>query len=71
MYDVLNAYLENGVKVILHKISGVKTMACGLWIRQGSVYETDENNGLSHLAEHLLLNSENVTNSSYKMKKML
>lgn len=66
MYDVLNAYLENGVKVILHKIPGVKTMACGLWIRQGSVYETDENNGLSHLAEHLLLNSENVTNSSYK-----
>lgn len=66
MYDVLNAYLENGLKVILHKIPGVKTMACGLWIRQGSAYETNDNNGLSHLAEHLLLNSENVTNLEYK-----
>lgn len=62
MYDVLNAYLENGVKVILHKIPNVKTMSCGLWIRQGSVYETDENNGLSHLIEHLVLNPEDVRN---------
>ncbi len=66
MYDVLNAYLENGLKVILHKISDVKTMSCGLWIRQGSVYETDENNGLSHLLEHLVLNSENVKNDEYQ-----
>lgn len=66
MYDVLNAYLENGLKVILHKIPGVKTMACGLWIRQGSVYETDENNGLSHLVEHLLLNPKDVSNSEYR-----
>ena len=66
MYDVLNAYLENGLKVILHKIPGVKTMACGLWIRQGSVYETDENNGLSHLVEHLLLNPKDVNNSEYR-----
>lgn len=66
MYDVLNAYLENGLKVILHKISGVKTMACGLWIRQGSAYETDEINGLSHLAEHLLLNPKDVKNNEYR-----
>lgn len=66
MYDVLNAYLENGLKVILHKIPGVKTMACGLWVRQGSVYETDEINGLSHLTEHLLLNPKDVTNNEYK-----
>lgn len=25
MYDVLNAYLENGLKIILHKIPEVKT----------------------------------------------
>ena len=66
VYDVLNAYLENGLKVILHKIPGVKTMACGLWIRQGSAYETDKNNGLSHLSEHLLLNPKDVNNSEYK-----
>lgn len=66
MYDVLNAYLENGLKVILHKIPGVKTMACGLWIRQGSAYETDANNGLSHLSEHLLLNPKDVSNREYR-----
>ena len=52
VYDVLNAYLENGLKIVIHKISEVKTVACGLWIKLGSSYETDDNNGLSHLAEH-------------------
>ena len=66
MYDVLNAYLENGLKIILHKIPDVKTISCGLWIKQGSSYETDENNGFSHLAVHLLLNAQNVENDHYK-----
>lgn len=66
MYDVLNAYLENGLKVVLHRISGTRTVACGLWVRQGSSYETDENNGLSHLIEHLLVNPENTYNKDYK-----
>lgn len=66
MYDVLNAYLENGLKVVLHKVIGTRTVACGLWVRQGSSYETDENNGLSHLIEHLLVNPENEYNKEYK-----
>ena len=53
MYDLVNAYLENGLRIVLHKIAGTKTAACGLWVKQGSSYETDENNGLSHLTEHL------------------
>ena len=32
VYDVLNAYLENGLKIILHKIPDVKTISCGLWV---------------------------------------
>ncbi|SEQ96751.1 Predicted Zn-dependent peptidase [Butyrivibrio fibrisolvens] len=66
MYDLLNAYLENGLRVILHKIPNVSTVSCGLWIRQGSCYETDSNNGLSHLAEHLLLNPDDTENAVYK-----
>ena len=66
MYDVLNAYLENGLKIILHKIPEVKTISCGLWVRQGSSYETDEYNGLSHLTEHLLLNAEDIVNEQYR-----
>ena len=66
VYDVLNAYLENGLKIVIHKISEVKTVACGLWIKLGSSYETDDNNGLSHLAEHLLMNHNDVENEEYK-----
>lgn len=66
MYDVLNAYLENGLKIILHKIPAVKTISCGLWVKQGSSYETNENNGLSHLAEHLLLNPDNTKSKTYQ-----
>lgn len=66
MYDTLNAYLENGLKIVLHNIPETRTVASGLWVRQGSSYETDENNGLSHLIEHLLVNPENVHNINYK-----
>lgn len=66
VYDVLNAYLENGLKIVIHKISEVKTVACGLWIKLGSSYEIDDNNGLSHLAEHLLMNQNDVENEEYK-----
>ena len=66
MYDVLKAYLENGVKVVLHKVPETKTMSCGIWIGQGSTYETNENNGLSHLVEHLLINPENGSNSEFE-----
>lgn len=66
MYDVLNAYLENGLKIVLHKIPEVKTISCGLWVHQGSSYETDEYNGLSHLTEHLLFNAEDIVNQQYK-----
>ena len=69
VYDVLNAYLENGLKVVLHKIPGVKTISCGIWIKQGSIYETDENNGLSHLLEHLILNADNIEGETQWNKK--
>ncbi len=65
MYDVLNAYLENGLKIILHKIPEAKTVSCGLWINRGSKHETDENNGLFHLTEHLVINPENRNNPVY------
>ena len=66
MYDILNAYLENGLKIILHKIPGAKTMACGLWIAQGSKNESDANSGLSHLIEHLLVNPITSGNEAYQ-----
>ena len=66
MYDILNAYLENGLKIILHKIPAAKTVACGLWISQGSKNETDGNSGLSHLVEHLVVNPVTSGNETYQ-----
>ena len=66
MYDILNAYLENGLKIILHKIPGAKTIACGLWVAQGSKNESDSNSGLSHLVEHLIVNPVTSGNEVYQ-----
>jgi len=66
MYDILNVYLENGLRVVMHKIPHIRTMACGVWIKQGSKHENDENNGLSHLVEHLMINIENDSNPRFK-----
>lgn len=66
MYDVLNAYMENGLKIVLHRITSVRTVSCGLWVKQGSSYEGDKNNGLSHLTEHILLNPSNESNKRYQ-----
>jgi len=50
----------------MHKIPHARTMACGIWIKQGSKYESDEQNGLSHLIEHLMINIENDNNPRFK-----
>lgn len=66
MYDILSVYLENGLRVVMHRIPHSRTMACGVWIKQGSKYETDEQNGLSHLIEHLMINIENDNNPRFR-----
>jgi len=50
----------------MHKIPHVRTMACGAWVRQGSKHEDDENNGLSHLIEHLMINIDNGNNPKFQ-----
>lgn len=66
MYDILSVYLENGLRVIMHKIPYTKTFACGVWVKQGSKHEDDLTNGLSHLIEHLIINVNNHNNPTYQ-----
>lgn len=66
VYDILTVYLENGLRVILHKIPNMKTMSCGIWIKQGSRHEDDRTNGLSHLIEHLMINKDNKNNPKFQ-----
>ena len=45
--------LSNGLRVATMKISG-DFSAVGYWVKSGSLYETAENNGVSHYLEHII-----------------
>lgn len=66
MYDILNVYLENGLRVVLHRMPNIKTISCGVFVKQGSKHENNETNGLSHLIEHLMINIDNDANPSFQ-----
>lgn len=46
--------LSNGLRVILEPISGIHSVAFGVWIQVGSVDETEQNNGIAHMIEHMV-----------------
>ncbi len=46
--------LKNGVRVVLEEIPYVRSISFGIWVRNGSRNETEENSGISHYIEHML-----------------
>ena len=46
--------LEGGVRVITERMENVRSVALGFWIATGSVMESHEQAGVSHLLEHML-----------------
>ena len=44
--------LNNGIRVVVKKIDGVKSCSIGVFVKAGSCDETDEENGISHFIEH-------------------
>ena len=54
--------LENGLRVVAEYIPHFPSVSVGLWIGAGSMYESQEENGLSHFVEHMLFKgTENRT----------
>ncbi len=51
---IIQHKLENGIRVVVEEISGVRSVAVGVWVNTGSRYETPNINGVSHFIEHLL-----------------
>jgi predicted Zn-dependent peptidase len=45
--------LENGLRIVTEKISGVRSVSIGVWVDVGSRDETKNENGLSHFLEHM------------------
>ena len=46
--------LDNGLKIISHKMSDRQSASLGIWINVGGRYEPKEIKGISHYLEHLL-----------------
>ncbi len=46
--------LKNGVRVVLVPMSGVKSVAVGVYVGTGSRHETGKINGISHFLEHMV-----------------
>lgn len=45
--------LANGLRVVSDPMDSVETTSIGVWVEGGSRHETLENNGVSHLLEHM------------------
>jgi len=46
--------LNNGLRVVSHRMPGRESLALGVWIKAGGRYETTQNKGISHFLEHLV-----------------
>lgn len=46
--------LENGVRVVMEQMESFRSVAMGVWIAAGSVYEQPQEAGTSHFIEHML-----------------
>lgn len=46
--------LNNGLRIITHRMPEMKSVALGIWIKTGGRYESAHNKGISHYLEHLL-----------------
>lgn len=45
--------LKNGVRVFADPMSGLESVAIGVWFRAGAIDETPEEHGIAHLLEHM------------------
>ncbi len=59
--------LPNGLRVLTLEMPHLNSLAVELFVRDGSRWEGEETNGLSHLVEHMLFNG----NASYRLGRDL
>ncbi len=46
--------LLNGLTVVSEKIESVRSISVGVWVKTGSRYETESQNGIAHFLEHMV-----------------
>lgn len=64
---------DNGINLITHKLSNTHCVTISVNFKVGSIYETAENNGITHLIEHLFFRQWDNLNQEklyYEMMSM-
>jgi predicted Zn-dependent peptidase len=51
---VYRTQFPNGLTVLSERMGGVRSIACGAWVRVASIHERPEQMGVSHLLEHMV-----------------
>ncbi len=46
--------LDNGATIVMQKMNNFRSVAIGIFVRNGSINEDKSNNGISHFIEHML-----------------
>ena len=46
--------LKNGIRLVYEKMPHIKTVSVGIFVKSGSMYETEKEKGISHFIEHML-----------------
>lgn len=64
MNKIIN--FESGLRLVVERIKNTKSLSIGIFVGVGSLYETKENNGISHFIEHMLFKGT-TTRTSYKI----
>lgn len=51
---VIQKKLSNGITFYGEEIEGLRSVTLGIWVKAGSLIETERQNGISHFIEHML-----------------
>ena len=60
--------LSNGIRVITDSAETAESVSLGVWVSVGARYETKENNGISHLLEHMAFKGT-TTRTAFEISK--
>ena len=62
--------LDNGVRVVMERMSSLKSVAIGLWINVGTRDEAKGQEGLSHFLEHMMFKGTRRRSASQISKEI-
>ena len=57
--EVQSTVLDNGVRVLSEELDQFRSATVGIWVENGSRYETAPENGISHFLEHVFFKGTN------------